>query len=178
MTDLLIRDIDVVDGTGAPRYRADVLVDNGRITEISSPRTVSGADKTIDPGLGYVLTPGFIDMHAHSDLRLLTDPGLRVSQRNTPNTKSAIPITMRTQGAHGGALFSPPSKLDTSTKIAVNAANPTTQPTRNARPVGFGRGVCSTNTAGMIESGERATTSARGMSSVSSEAQPAVTRET
>ena len=55
---------------------------------------------------------------------------LRVSQRNTPNT-------MRNQEAHGGALPSPPSRLDTSTKIAVNAANPTTQPTRNARPVGF-----------------------------------------
>ena len=75
MTDLLIRDVDVVDGTGAPRYRADVSVDNGRITEILSPRTISGADKTIDPGPGYVLAPGFIDMHAHSDLRLLTDPG-------------------------------------------------------------------------------------------------------
>ena len=34
---------------------------------------------------------------------------------------------MRTQGAHGGALFSPPSRLDTSTKIAVNAASPTTE---------------------------------------------------
>jgi hypothetical protein len=55
---------------------------------------------------------------------------LRVSQRNTPNTMSAIPITMRTQGAHGGALFSPPSRLDTSTKIAVNAASPKIQPAR------------------------------------------------
>ena len=100
---------------------------------------------------------------------------LRVSQRNTPNTMSAIPTTMRNHKAHGGFLSSPPSRLDTSTKIAVNAASPTTQPTRNARPVGFGRGVCSTSTAGMIESGERATTRARGMSSVSSEPQPAVT---
>ena len=50
MTDLLIRDVDVVDGTGAPRYRADVSVDNGRITEILSPRTISCADKTIDQG--------------------------------------------------------------------------------------------------------------------------------
>jgi len=75
MTDLLIRDVDVVDGTGAASYRADVLVDKGRITEIASPRTLSGADKTIAPESGYVLAPGFIDMHAHSDLRLLTDPG-------------------------------------------------------------------------------------------------------
>ena len=75
MPDLLIRDVDVVDGTGAARYRADVSVDKGRIAEILSPRTVPGADKTIDPGPGCVLAPGFIDMHAHSDLRLLTDPG-------------------------------------------------------------------------------------------------------
>src|ERR1700754_3386282 len=75
MTDLLIRDVDVVDGTGAASYRADVLVDKGRITEIASPRTLSGADKTIAPEPGYVLAPGFIDLHAHSDLRLLTDPG-------------------------------------------------------------------------------------------------------
>jgi N-acyl-D-amino-acid deacylase len=75
VTDLLIRDVDVIDGTGAARYRADVAVDKGRIAEISSPRTVPGADKMIDPRPGCVLAPGFIDMHAHSDLRLLTDPG-------------------------------------------------------------------------------------------------------
>jgi N-acyl-D-amino-acid deacylase len=75
MTDLLIRDIDIVDGTGSTRYRADVLVDKGRIAEIADPRTISGADKTLSPPPGWVLAPGFIDMHAHSDLRLLTDPG-------------------------------------------------------------------------------------------------------
>jgi N-acyl-D-amino-acid deacylase len=75
MTDLLIRDVDVVDGSGAARYRADVMVAKGRIAEIAAPRTIPAADKTIDPGPGWVLAPGFIDMHAHSDLPLLTDPG-------------------------------------------------------------------------------------------------------
>lgn len=74
MTDLLIRDVDVVDGTGSPRYRADVLVDSGRITDVTAPRSGAHATKVIDPGPGTVLAPGFIDMHAHSDLRLLTDP--------------------------------------------------------------------------------------------------------
>ena len=49
-------------------------------------------------------------------------------------------------------------RLDTSTKIAVIAARPNSQPARKARPVGRGRGVCSTSTAGMIDSGESATT--------------------
>ena len=50
MTDLLIRDVDVVDGTGAPRYRADVLVDNGRITEISEPPNSFGRRQDHRPG--------------------------------------------------------------------------------------------------------------------------------
>lgn len=74
MADLLIRDIDIVDGTGAPRYRGDVVVDAGRITAIAEPGTVAAADRIVDGG-DSVLSPGFIDMHAHSDLHLLTDPG-------------------------------------------------------------------------------------------------------
>ncbi|NNH75301.1 D-aminoacylase [Nocardia uniformis] len=74
MADLLIRDIDIVDGTGAPRYRGDVVVDAGRITAIAQPGTVAGAERTVDGG-DSVLSPGFIDMHAHSDLHLLTEPG-------------------------------------------------------------------------------------------------------
>ena len=75
MTDLLIRDVDVIDGTGAPRYRADVLVDGGKITDIAATGLRANAGKIIDTAPGTVLAPGFIDMHAHSDLRLLTDPG-------------------------------------------------------------------------------------------------------
>jgi N-acyl-D-amino-acid deacylase len=75
MTDLLIRDVDVIDGTGSDRYRADVVVHDGRIADIVGPRTIAGADRIIEPSPGVVLSPGFIDLHAHSDLRLLTDPG-------------------------------------------------------------------------------------------------------
>ena len=42
MPDLLIRDVDVVDGTGAARYRADVLIDKGRIAEIAVSPNGSG----------------------------------------------------------------------------------------------------------------------------------------
>ncbi|GAB2555313.1 N-acyl-D-amino-acid deacylase family protein [Nocardia heshunensis] len=74
MADLLIRDIDVIDGSGAERFRADVVVDGGRIVEIAAPGTVAGADRILDEGENLVLAPGFIDMHAHSDLHLLTHP--------------------------------------------------------------------------------------------------------
>ncbi|MBY6414039.1 D-aminoacylase [Rhodococcus sp. BP-252] len=75
MTELLIRGADVVDGTGAPRTRRDVLVKNGRIESVTAPGLLDGADRIIDVPPGHVLSPGFIDMHAHSDLGLLTDPG-------------------------------------------------------------------------------------------------------
>lgn len=67
----LIRGADVVDGTESPRYRADVLLDGGRIAAIGDPD--GPADRVIDAD-GLVLAPGFIDMHAHSDLQILTAP--------------------------------------------------------------------------------------------------------
>lgn len=76
MADLLFRGATVVDGTGAPRHLADVTVTGGLIDEVappggSGPRPT--ALRTVDAD-GLVLTPGFVDMHAHSDLALLTDP--------------------------------------------------------------------------------------------------------
>jgi N-acyl-D-amino-acid deacylase len=71
---LRLRDATVVDGTGAPRYRADVVIADGRIVEIAKDADVqTSADRSIDAA-GLVLAPGFIDMHAHSELALLTEP--------------------------------------------------------------------------------------------------------
>ncbi|MFE2034439.1 amidohydrolase family protein [Streptomyces scopuliridis] len=72
--DLVIRDARVIDGTGGPSYRADVGIEDGRIAAIrreGEPRP-SGA-RVVDAA-GLALSPGFIDMHAHSDLALLRDP--------------------------------------------------------------------------------------------------------
>ncbi len=70
--DIVVRGAHVVDGTGTPGYRADVGVRSGRIAEITEPLRLSGR-RTIDAE-GLVLTPGFIDMHAHSDLQILARP--------------------------------------------------------------------------------------------------------
>lgn len=69
----LIRSATVVDGTESPRYRADVLVDGTRIAEIAPACSAAAADRVLD-ATGLVLAPGFIDMHAHSDLQILTAP--------------------------------------------------------------------------------------------------------
>lgn len=71
----LINNAVLVDGTGEPRRNADVLLDGAVITTIAEAGTLAGtrADRTID-ATGLILSPGFIDMHAHSDLQLLVNP--------------------------------------------------------------------------------------------------------
>jgi N-acyl-D-aspartate/D-glutamate deacylase len=69
--DLVIRNGDVIDGSGLPRYRADVGVRRGRIVTIGRIRE-RGVDE-IDAE-GHVVTPGFIDGHTHMDAQVLWDP--------------------------------------------------------------------------------------------------------
>lgn len=69
----LIRHATVVDGAEGPRYVADVLVEGGAIAGIGSISEPAASLRVIDAD-GLVLAPGFIDMHAHSDLQILLDP--------------------------------------------------------------------------------------------------------
>jgi N-acyl-D-amino-acid deacylase len=69
--DLVIRNGDVVDGSGRQRYRADVGVQDGRIVTIGRIRERGAADIDAE---GHVVTPGFIDGHTHMDAQVLWDP--------------------------------------------------------------------------------------------------------
>ena len=73
--DLVIRGGTVVDGTGAPAYRADVAVADGRIVEIGEG--LSGA-RVLEAD-GHVVSPGFIDIHTHYDAQVFWDPALTPS---------------------------------------------------------------------------------------------------
>jgi N-acyl-D-amino-acid deacylase len=70
--DVLIREPTLIDGTGAAGRQADVAVTRGRITAIGDLSAARAAD-VVQAG-GCVVCPGFIDMHAHSDLTPLMDP--------------------------------------------------------------------------------------------------------
>lgn len=70
---LLIKNGTVIDGTGKPRFSADVLVENGTITEIGTLPPDSTADTIVD-ATGLIVAPGFIDIHTHADIALLARP--------------------------------------------------------------------------------------------------------
>jgi N-acyl-D-aspartate/D-glutamate deacylase len=76
MHDLVIRNADVVDGTGAPKRRADVAVDGELITEVGE--VDGGATREID-GEGLVLAPGWVDIHTHYDGQATWDPDVTPS---------------------------------------------------------------------------------------------------
>ncbi|MBC7814142.1 MAG: D-aminoacylase [Burkholderiales bacterium] len=72
MYDLLITGGRVIDGTGSPWYWADVAVQDGRIVAVGALKDEIA--KTVIDADGRFVTPGFIDMHTHSDLQPLANP--------------------------------------------------------------------------------------------------------
>ena len=73
MSDLLIRNARVLDGTGAPEQAMDVRVRAGRIAELGVS-LAAGTEPVLDAE-GAHLAPGFIDGHTHLDPSLFWDPG-------------------------------------------------------------------------------------------------------
>ncbi len=67
----------VVDGTGAAPFRADVLIEDDRVTAVA-PGAAAGtgagrADRVLDAS-GLMVAPGFVDLHTHYDAQLFWDP--------------------------------------------------------------------------------------------------------
>jgi N-acyl-D-aspartate/D-glutamate deacylase len=73
----------VVDGTGAPGRRADVVLEGDRIAAVTGPGEATagpgGAGAAVVDLDGLVLAPGFVDIHTHYDAQVLWDPDLTPS---------------------------------------------------------------------------------------------------
>lgn len=72
--DLAIRGGTVVDGTGIPRRRADVVIRDGRVTAVGrADRATIAESETFDAD-GLVVAPGVVDAHTHYDPQVTYDP--------------------------------------------------------------------------------------------------------
>ncbi|HEV2826533.1 MAG TPA: D-aminoacylase [Pyrinomonadaceae bacterium] len=97
--DLLIRNGTIIDGSGAPRRRADIAIKGDRIVRIGRLRNAS-ARREIE-ATGMIVSPGFIDMLGQSETYLLIDPRamskvmMGVTTEITGEGESIAPINER-----------------------------------------------------------------------------------
>ena len=96
MYDLLVQNGSIVDGTGSTAYLADVAVVDGEIVAIGK---LAGDATQIVDAAGMVVSPGFIDLHTHSDLSFLLDP--------TAQSKIRQGVTFELAGNCGGSYGAP-----------------------------------------------------------------------
>jgi len=75
--DLVVKNGMIIDGTGAPRFRDDLGIKDGRIAKIGRIAAHEAA-RVIDAD-GLVVAPGFIDLHTHYDAQIFWDPYLTIS---------------------------------------------------------------------------------------------------
>lgn len=98
--ELLITGGTVVDGSGRPPFRADVLIRDGRIADVGHfPRQQEW--QVLDVS-GLVVTPGFIDVHSHSDFTL------NVDARAVSSITQGVTLEIVGNCGHGCAPISDP----------------------------------------------------------------------
>ena len=71
--DLVIRGGEVVDGSGSEPVQADIAISGDQITAVG--RVPDSGTEEID-ATGYLVTPGFVDIHTHLDAQIGWDPSL------------------------------------------------------------------------------------------------------
>lgn len=72
--DVVLRNAWLYDGTGGPAIHGDLGIVGDRIVSVGAAVPLGTAVEEIDAG-GLAVSPGFIDLHTHSDVSLLSDPG-------------------------------------------------------------------------------------------------------
>jgi N-acyl-D-aspartate/D-glutamate deacylase len=85
MTDLVIRNGTVIDGTGAEPFQADIAIQDGKITAVGK---VSARGREEIDAKGRIVTPGFIDPHSHYDAQVTW------SSQITPSSWNGVTTTL------------------------------------------------------------------------------------
>jgi len=71
--DIVIRNGNIIDGTGSPAFEADIAIDGDSISAIG--KVTDKGTEEID-AKGLAVTPGFVDLHTHLDAQIGWDPDL------------------------------------------------------------------------------------------------------
>lgn len=111
--DLVVRGGLVIDGTGASGRSADVAVKDGKIVAVG--RVAAGAGAREIDARGFVVAPGFIDVHTHAD---------EIAERPKAENYIRMGVTTVVAGNCGGspADLGPALKAIEATPIAINFA--------------------------------------------------------
>ena len=118
--DLLIKDGKVVDGTGQTWFRASLGITGDEVTIIRGDTSSVQAPRVIDAS-GYVICPGFIDMHSHSDLKMLSEP------RHEPKVRQGVTTEALGMDGLSYAPISPGNLEHLLTYLAAVNGNPPAQ---------------------------------------------------
>ena len=113
MADVIIKNGWLIDGTGNPRYKADIILNDERIIDIGQFPNASACIE-ID-ATGKIISPGFIDVHSHTDATIKLNPTNQSSIRqgittevvgNCGNSQAPMIHEARMGGAGGFGSFS------------------------------------------------------------------------
>ena len=104
----LFENATVIDGTSSAPFKADVLVKDSKILKVTHghDKAASGSPRIIDCS-DKILCPGFMDMHAHSDLEVLRDPTMshKVQQGITFDLSGNCGVSVYPRRVEDGAVF-------------------------------------------------------------------------
>ena len=87
MFDLLITNGRIIDGTGQTWFRASLGITDNYVTVIKGDTSHLTAGRVIDAA-GSIVCPGFIDMHSHSELKLMVEPEHQAKVRQGVTTEA------------------------------------------------------------------------------------------
>jgi N-acyl-D-amino-acid deacylase len=73
MHDLIIRNVSIYDGSGAPAFSGDIAIDGDTIAAVGA---ITGSAKDVLNGKGLAVAPGFIDVHTHDDFAAVLYPDM------------------------------------------------------------------------------------------------------
>ena len=104
MNEFYIKNVKIIDGSGAPAFYGHVHVIDGKLY-LTEAIPAGNATKAVIDGTGLTLCPGFIDSHAHSDLCIGADPEIAYIGKISQG------VTTEVCGQCGFSLF-PVSRTD------------------------------------------------------------------